>query len=228
MFRLPNNLSLEQARDAWRSVNNVAPRSTPCFRMADGDVPKLYVFDMIGGWDSDAGEFVRAVHDLGDAGAVDVHINSPGGFVYDAVAMYEALLAAPQTVNVLVDGLAASAASFLMQAGDVRKVAKAGRVMIHDAQMIAIGSPADLREAADLGDEVSNDIAGIYAARAGGKPADWRTAMTATTWYNASQTVDAGLADQVTGGDKKTSGASNVAARMLRARAAVALGRGKQ
>ena len=95
--------------------------------------------------------------------------------------------------------------------------------MIHDAQMIAMGSPADLREAADLGDAVSNDIAGIYAARAGGKPSAWRSAMTATTWYSAQESVDAGLADSVAGAKSKTSGA-NLAARLIKARAAVALG----
>jgi ATP-dependent protease ClpP protease subunit len=56
-----------------------------------------------------------------------------------------------------------------------------------------------MREYADLLDAVSNDIAGIYAGRAGGKPAAWRTAMSATTWYSAQQAVDAKLADRVAG-----------------------------
>jgi ATP-dependent protease ClpP protease subunit len=194
----PSNLA--ELRSAWRAGNGVQARDTPCFRMAAGETPKLYVYDVIGGWDNDAGDFVKAVHAL-DAEAIDLHVNSPGGFVYDAVAMFEALKAHPATVNVHIDGLAASAASFLAQAGDSRTIAKAGRMMIHDAQMIAMGSPADLREAADLGDEVSNDIAAIYADRAGGKPAAWRSAMTATTWYSAGEAVDAGLADRVAGKD---------------------------
>lgn len=200
MIRLPSNLAA--CRAAWRAATDVVSRETPCFRVTNLDParPKFYVYDVIGGWDLDAGEFVRAVHDT-DATAIDLHINSPGGFVYDAVAMFEALDAHPATVDVHIDGLAASAASYLAMAGDTREIARGGRMMIHDAQILAMGSPADLREAAELGDEVSNDIAGYYAGRAGGTVAGWRTAMTATTWYSSQQAKDAGLVDTVTGTD---------------------------
>lgn len=199
MIQLDSRLLDPAMRAAWRAAAAVPERSTPCFRaVAAGESAKLYVYDVIGGWDNDAGEFVKTVHDL-DVATIDLHVNSPGGLVYDAVAMYEALDQSPAAVHVHVDGMAASAASFLAMVGDQVDIAKAGRMMIHDAQVLAWGSPADLREAADLGDAVSNDIAGYYAARAGGKPADWRAAMTATTWYSASEAVDAGLADRVSG-----------------------------
>ena len=191
----------------------------PC--LVHADTPKLYVYDVIGGWDLDASEFVQAVHAI-DAKAIDLHVNSPGGFVYDGVAIYEALRDHSAKVAVHIDGLAASAASFLAMAGDTVEIARAGRMMIHDAQGIGIGSPADLREYADLLDSVSDDISGIYAARAGGKPKDWRAAMTATTWYSASQAVDAKLADRVAGA-ATNSGASH-RSRLIKARAAVALG----
>lgn len=175
-------------------------RTSPCFRIqnADSETPKLYVYDVIGGWDLDAQEFVQAVHGI-KAKNIDLHVNSPGGFVYDAVSMFEALKDHPATVTTHIDGLAASAASFLALAGDEVQIAKAGRMMIHDAQGIGVGSPADLREYADLLDEISNDIAGYYADKAGGKPATWRAAMTATSWYSASQAVEAGLADRISG-----------------------------
>lgn len=205
MIRRPSNVGA--LRSAWRAAQDGdVSRETPCFRMVAADVPKLYVYDMIGGYDADAAEFVQAVHGI-KADALDLHINSPGGFVYDAVAMFEALDASPATVNVHIDGLAGSAASFLAMVGETVGIAKGGRMMIHDAQMVAMGGPADLREMADVADEVSNDIAGYYAGRAGGTPANWRKAMTATTWYSAQQAVDARLADRVTGG--KTSGADN-------------------
>lgn len=205
-MRQPSNL--RALRAAWRAASDdVATRDTPCFSLTNAAVPKLYVYDMIGGYDADAAEFVQAVHGI-KAAAVDLHINSPGGFVYDAVAMFEALDASPATVNVHIDGLAGSAASFLAMVGKTVDIARGGRVMIHDAQLVAIGGPADLRELADLADEVSNDIAGYYAGRAGGTPASWRKAMTATTWYSAQQAVDAKLADRVTGG-KKDDGPDN-------------------
>lgn len=204
-MRQPSNL--RALRAAWRAASDdVEPRSTPCFTLTNAAVPKLYVYDMIGGFDGDATEFVQAVHGI-KAKALDLHINSPGGFVYDAVAMYEALDASPAAVNVHIDGLAGSAASFLAMVGDTVSIAKAGRMMIHDAQLVAVGSPAELREFADIGEAVSNDIAGYYAGRAGGTPASWRKAMSATTWYSAQQAVDAKLADRVTGG--KTGGPDN-------------------
>lgn len=195
-MRLPSNL--HALRAAWRVTAEVTERSAPCFRLTNVASPKLYVYDVIGGYDQDSQEFVKAVHAI-DAKAIDLHINSPGGFVYDAVSMFEALTAHPATVRVHIDGLAASAASLLAMAGDSVEIARGGRVMIHDAQGIGIGSPADMREYADLLDAVSDDISGYYADRAGGKPAAWREAMRVTTWYSAAEAVDAGLADRVAG-----------------------------
>lgn len=220
MRNLPTNL--HALRAAWRITNEVAERTTPCFSVTnanDGN-PKLYVYDLIGGFENDSADFVKAVHDI-DAKAIDLYINSPGGFVYDAMAMYEALLAHPANVTTYINGMAASAASWLALAGDTVEIAKAGRMMIHDVQLVALGSPSELREYADLADAMSNDIAGYYADRAGGKPEAWRAAMTATTWYSASEAVDAKLADRVTGG-KKTSGPDN-RTRLIRARAAITL-----
>lgn len=216
MIRTPSNLAALRA--AWRTVTAVTASET-CFRLVNADVPKLYVFGMIGGFDLDATEFVQAVHGI-TAKAIDLHVNSPGGFVWDGIAMYEALKSHKATVTAYVDGLAASAASFLIQAADERVMATGSRGMVHDAQVVAFGSPAEVREAADLGDAVSDDIASIYAERAGGKPAAWRKAMTATTWYSAQEFVDAGLADRVA---TKTGGPDN-RTRLIRARARVALG----
>lgn len=194
MIQQPSNLAALRA--AWRAANDVPTGAGPGWSLINAATPKLYVSGMIGGYDLDAQEFVKAVHAL-DAKAIDLHVNSPGGFVWDALAMYQALKSHPATVTAHVDGLAASAASFLIQAADHRVMATGSRAMVHDAQVVAVGSPAEVRATADLGDAVSDDIASIYAERAGGKPAAWRKAMTATTWYSAQQAVDAGLADRV-------------------------------
>lgn len=205
-------------RAFWRAQEGIPARSTPCFRAEDGGGRlKLYVYDVIGGWDLDTAEFVKAVHGAGDS-PIDLHVNSPGGLVYDGVAMFEALAAHEPEVAVHVDGLAASAASFLAMAGDTRDISKAGRVVIHDAQVMAWGSPADLREAADLGDAVSDDIAGFYADRAGGERADWRARMQATTWYSAAEAVSAGLMDSVRSSASDDDSAAENRARLIRAR----------
>ena len=206
-MRTPPSVQMHTLRAAWRAANGLPNGDpSPCWWMTNAATPKLYVHGMIGGLDLDATEFVQAVHAI-DAKVIDLYVNSPGGFVWDAMSMYEALLTHPAQVTTHVTGVAGSAASFLALAGDTVETARGSRWMIHDAQTVAIGNPAELREAADLADAVSNDIAGIYAERAGGKPADWRKAMTATTWYSAEQAVGAGLADRVTGG--KTDGPDN-------------------
>jgi ATP-dependent protease ClpP protease subunit len=211
VFRQPSNLA--GLRSAWRAAEGVTAVSAPCFQLVNAATPKLYVSGMIGGFDLDAQEFVQQVHAL-DAKAIDLHVNSPGGFVWDTLSMYEALKSHPAHVTAHVDGLAASAASFLIQAADERVMATGSRAMVHDAQLVAVGSPAEVREMADIGDAVSNDIASIYAERSGGKPAAWRKAMTATTWYSASEAVDAKLADRVA---SKQSGPDN-RTRLIQAR----------
>lgn len=216
MIRLRSDL--HQLRAAWRVTENLKPSDAQCFDLVNADTPRLYLYGVIGQNDDDAEGFVQTVHGI-TAKALDLHVNSPGGFVYDAVSMYEALKASPAAVNVHIDGLAASAASFLAMAGDSVDIAKAGRMMIHDAQGIGIGGPADMREYADMLDEVSNDISGFYADRAGGKPAAWRTAMSATTWYSAEQAVTHGLADRIA---NQTAGPDN-RTRLIRARAAITL-----
>lgn len=217
MIRQPSNLGALRA--AWRAAEGVADTYVPSFVVVNAATPKLYVTGMIGGFDLDAQEFVKAVHAM-DAKAIDLHVNSPGGFVWDAISMYESLKSHAATVTAYIDGLAGSAASFLVQAGDHRVMATGSRQMIHDAQLVAVGSPAEVREYADIGDAVSDDIASIYAERAGGKPAAWRKAMTATTWYSATEAVDAGLADRVA---TKQAGPDN-RTRLIRARARIALG----
>jgi ATP-dependent protease ClpP protease subunit len=186
----------------WRLTNDIPERTTPAWRLTAADTakPKLYVYDVIGGWDMDAASFVQAVHAV-QAPAMDLHVNSPGGFVFDAVAMFEALRGTPASVDVHIDGLAASAASFLAMSGDSVDIAKGGRMMIHDAAGATWGNAADMRDYADLLDSVSADISSFYADKAGGSPEMWRAAMLAETWYSADQAVDAGLADKVAGSD---------------------------
>lgn len=218
-MRQPSNLATLRA--AWRAANGIpqpsagsGPHLNRACEFTAAGIPKLYVNGMIGGYDNDAADFVKAVHAI-TAKQMHVHVNSVGGFIWDALSMYAAVKDHPATVSMFVDGLAASAASFLIQAGDHRVMALGSRGMIHDAQLVAVGSPAEVREVADMGDAVSDDVAGIYAERAGGKPATWRTAMRATTWYSAQEMVDAGLADSVS---TKTKTGPDNRSRLIQAR----------
>jgi ATP-dependent protease ClpP protease subunit len=154
---------------------------------------ELLIYDEIGWFGVWAQDVVDALD--GITGDLHVRINSPGGDVFDGIAIHNALAGHPGNVTVTVDGLAASAASFIAQAGDTITMNRGAQMMIHDAWGVCMGNAADMTEMAGLLDRLSDTIAGIYADRASGDVADWRTSMRAESWYNASEAIAAGLAD---------------------------------
>jgi ATP-dependent protease ClpP protease subunit len=200
---MPKNLNSHRA--TWRLVNNIPSDKTSSIKITNAATGiEFYIFDMIGLNDGEAQEFVSTVAQA-KGKPINLFINSPGGFVFDAVAMYDSLITSGSQVSVTINGMAASAASFLSQAASPGKlkIAEPGRMMIHDAQGIGIGGPAEMQEYTDLLNSVSDDISRIYANRAGGEPKAWRKAMTATTWYNSEQAISNKLADSITTEKKK-------------------------
>lgn len=124
-----------------------------------------------------------------------VRLNSPGGDVFDGITIANSLRAHPAPVRVHVDGLAASIASVIALAGDELVMGPQSEFMIHDAWGVARGNADDMRALGDLLDHLSDNIAGAYASRAGGTTEEWRARMKSETWFSASETVEAGLAD---------------------------------
>jgi ATP-dependent protease ClpP protease subunit len=176
---------------------------------AVSDRAEVYLYDMIGEWGVTADDFVSELRALRTP-HIELHLNCEGGEVFDGLAIYESLRQHPAEVTAYVDGIAASAASFVVQAADRRVMARNARLMIHDAHGLVVGNAADMREMADLLDDLSNNIADIYADRAGGTVASWRNAMRGPngasdgTWYSAEAAVKAGLADEVAGRQDRT------------------------
>jgi ATP-dependent protease ClpP protease subunit len=182
----------------------------------------LYIYGAIGDfWGEDdvtAGSFVQSLKEI-TASTINLHINSPGGLVFDAVAIYSALKNHEATVNVTVDGVAASAASFVAMAGDSIAIEKPAQMMIHDAHGLVVGNADFMREMADLYDQFSDTIADIYAMKTGKPKDEWRTAMKAETWYTSEGAVEAGLADRILN-DKQESTAENISrSQLIKARA---------
>lgn len=201
---------------------------SPWYRIrnaVDDDRAQVYLYDFIDPWGVNAADFVAELRAV-SAPTIDLHINSGGGLVFDAVAIYSALRNHAARVETFVDGLAASAASFVAMAGDTITIEKPAKMMIHDASALVWGNAQDMADAAELLDELSDTIAAIYADRAGGTVGKWRDAMKATTWYSAAQAVAAGLADRVAGDTGTTEAApEDRRSQAIRARARVALGR---
>jgi ATP-dependent protease ClpP protease subunit len=183
------------ARQWWRVSN------------ADGERAKVYIYDYIDPWGVTAQDFTREL-DAITAPVIDLHINSGGGDVWDGYAIWQALKSHPADVTAHIDGIAASAASFIAMSAQEILIGQPARMMIHDAAGLVYGPPADLRMYADLLDSISADVAQIYADKAGGKAADWRESMQANggwgTWYSSAQAVEAHLADRVDDGTTGT------------------------
>jgi len=197
-------------RGAWYAVRNQA---------GDGDRAIVDLYDVIGEWGISAQEFVRDLRDI-DASEIELHINSPGGQISDGLTIYNGLRDHPARVEAIVDGLAASAASWILQAGEIRTMNRHTELMIHDGMAFTIGNEQDHLDTAALLGRLSDNIASIYAERAGGTVEDWRAAMRDETWYTAEEAVDVGLADDVVTDDDGTSNHS-ARAQLATARARV-------
>lgn len=186
----------EPATKKWYDIKNVA---------GEYDV---YIYEDIGEWGITSADFVADVNSI-LSGQVNLHINCKGGSVFDGVAIYNAIKNHPAHWLGLVDGVAASAASFIVLACDEVKMEKASRMMTHDAGVggfYAEGNPAQLRESvkelealANLLDDLSSMIAQIYVDKAGGTVKEWRALMATDTWFTAEQAVAKGLADGIVG-----------------------------
>lgn len=139
----------------------------------------------------------RVLDEAGDVKTIDLRINSPGGDVFEGVAIYNQFVAHPATVNVTIDGLAASIASVIAMAGDDIAIAKAGQVMIHPPAGMAWGTSADMRSLADLLDSIQGSITGVYADRTGREAEELKAWIDAETWMTAEQAVERGFADRI-------------------------------
>lgn len=176
----------QQARiGRWYEIKNLA-----------AETASIAIYDEIGMWGVTASDFVNELKGI-TARTISLSINSPGGDVFDGLAILNSLRQHPAAVNVVIDGVAASAASFIAMAGDSVKIAPQAMMMIHDASGLVVGNSRDMEEMAALLDKTSDNIASVYAQRAGGTQAEWRAAMKAETWYTDQEAVEAGLADEI-------------------------------
>lgn len=162
------------------------------------DANTISIYDMIGedpwtGGGFTAKRMAAALRSVGK-NDVTVNINSPGGDMFEGLAIYNLLAEHPATVNVRVMGLAASAASIIAMAGDSIEMGLGSFLMIHNAWGAVIGNRNDMRSAADLFGQFDDAMAGIYAHRTGMEKADVAAMMDAETFMSASDAVKNGFA----------------------------------
>jgi ATP-dependent Clp protease protease subunit len=162
---------------------------------------ELYLYGIIGEtWFGDgvsAKRFADELKKLGDVDTIDLYLNSDGGVVTEARSMYNRLVEHKAKVNVHIDGIAASAASFLAMAGDTIEIAEGGFVMIHNARGMAFGEAEELEKMANVLRTVNRTIVDTYVARTGQKRSDIESWMKAETWFTGKEAVDKGFATAI-------------------------------
>jgi len=133
---------------------------------------------------------------------VTVLINSPGGDLFEGLAIYNLLRAHSEEVTVQVVGIAASAASVVAMAGDTIQIAKAGLMMIHNCEWVAIGDRHVMSSAADDMEVFDQSMRGLYADRSGLAEKKVEAMMDATTFLNADTAIEQGFADELLPADQ--------------------------
>lgn len=171
------------------------------------------IYDEIGDWGVTASDFLNELNKV-TASNIRVEISSPGGNVYDALAIYAGLSSHPSSVATDVISHAFSAASYIAQAArpGLRRIRKNARMMIHDPAIgggVVYGNARQLRafkdvleEVAVQLDEAADNIASIYAEKSGNADlAHWRNLMENETFFSASAAQSEGLVDEVVEAD---------------------------
>lgn len=178
----------------------------------------LYLYDVVvatedewwGGVGADA--FVKALHGLADKEVIHIRINSPGGSVFAARAIEQAIREHPAKIIAHVDGYAASAASFIAVACDEVEMSAGGFFMIHKAWMCSCGNSDDFIQATAFLEKVDTSLIDTYAAETGQKAEDIAAWMQAETWFSAQEAVEYGFADRIAEGNPKATKTWNLAA----------------
>lgn len=160
---------------------------------------ELFILDVIGSSWFEEGVTTKGVKDalagMKKGERLTVYIDSPGGDVFQGVAIRSLLSQWDAGVDVKVIGLAASAASFIATVGETVSMAEGSMIMIHDPWTIAIGNSADMLKASQTLDQIGESLVGAYSNKTGKDAETIREAMRAETWYSPDDAIAFGLAD---------------------------------
>ena len=157
----------------------------------------LFIYDTVGIWGVAANEFVKDLNSL-DVSTINLRINSPGGNVFDGVAIYNALKKHDAKVITHIEALAASIASIIALAGDEVQIADNAFYMIHNPYTWAAGDAESMRKTANMLDKVTDSLIKTYTDKTGKSSAEIRQLMDDETWFNAEEAKEIGFADSIT------------------------------
>ncbi len=143
-------------------------------------------------------DVVLALAQIEDESDLDVHINSGGGIASEGAAIHALLSARPGTTNVVVEGIAASAASLIAMAGDTVTMSAGAVMMIHDPSGLTWGTSEEHSKTIEGLEALATAYARVYAAKSGKTPEQCREIMKSERWFTPQQAVDEGFADATT------------------------------
>ncbi|MBI9110283.1 head maturation protease, ClpP-related [Maridesulfovibrio ferrireducens] len=163
----------------------------------EGDVAHLYIYDVIDTWwGVDPKEFIDELNAI-EAGTIHLHINSPGGSVFDARTIQTALAEHPAKVITHIDGLAASAVTYIAITQDEVHMAEGALFMIHNAWTFAWGNAEELKKSAALLEKIDTTIVTDYKNKTGSEEKKIREWMKAETWFSAAEALEEGFIDTI-------------------------------
>ena len=158
----------------------------------------IFIYDEIGYWGVTAKQFVKDLKALGDVTHINLHINSPGGDVFEGIAIFNALKHHGASITVHIDGLAASMASVIAMVGNPVIMPENTMMMIHKPWGFAGGDANDMRDYADLLDKVENVLIPAYAEKTGKSAEEIAVMLDDETWLDGTECLALGFADQTT------------------------------
>lgn len=202
LFRLPETAEMNRTIPIFNKIVNFPGKKARGYEIKakKSKEAEIWIYEEIGdSWFGgiSASQFSKDMKAYADTEKITVRINSPGGDVFDGIAIYNILKQHKAKVEVHIDGLAASIASVIAMAGDTIHIAENAMMMIHEAWTVVAGSSGMLREAADMLEKVNGQIVKTYMTRASVEEQQIIDLMAAETWMTAEEAVEYGLADQM-------------------------------
>jgi ATP-dependent Clp endopeptidase proteolytic subunit ClpP len=173
----------------WYEIKNKAEKA------------EIWIYEMIGedfwsGGGVTAKNFQKELSDI-KASQIDLHINSPGGVVFDGITIYNLIKQHPANVTTYIDGLAASIASVIALAGDKVIMAENSLYMIHNPTGLAMGTATDMRSLADVLDKIAGSMITTYVGKSKKSETEIKVMLDAETWMTAAEALEAGFVDEI-------------------------------
>ncbi|MEM6250892.1 ClpP-like prohead protease/major capsid protein fusion protein [Shewanella vaxholmensis] len=159
---------------------------------------ELMIYDEIGGWGISAQQFARDLQGLGKVGTITARIHSPGGDVFEGMAIYNMIKGHPAHKICYIDGLAASMASVIAMAFDEVIMPENAMMMVHKPWGGTLGDAEDMRKYADLLDKVEGNLVGAYQHKTGLSEDELHALLAAETWLTGREAVEKGFANTLT------------------------------